>query len=179
MGRLFAGQRGLLQVSLEMMRSVGRPDLAVAAFASLVAAAVAAAIHGSSPFAHGAWLVAYLALVGFLAQALLGAGQSALLTRSTLPPLSREVRLARTALWSLGVVAVPLGVLSETRLLVVIGSVTLIAALISFWISIRQTLSPTQAGWLSRAYGRPSRGIDGKRSYRHGSSLGPSMGVKP
>ena len=135
-----------------MRRSFGRPDLAVAAFGSLVAAVVAAAIHGSSPFAHGAWLVAYLALVGFLAQALLGAGQSALLTRNTLSRLSREVRVAQTALWSLGVVTVPLGVLSETRLLVVIGSVSLIAALISFWISIRRTLAPTKAGWLPRAY---------------------------
>ena len=43
-------------------------------------------IHASSPFAHGAWLVAYLALVGFLAQALLGAGQSALLTEALCPP---------------------------------------------------------------------------------------------
>jgi hypothetical protein len=135
-----------------MLRSVGRPDLAVAAFGSLVAAAIATAIHASSPIAHGAWLVAYLALVGFLAQALLGAGQTALLVKTTSSPLSRPVRLTQAGLWNLGVVAVALGVLSETRLLVVIGSVSLLAALISFWISIRQALASTQAGWLSRAY---------------------------
>jgi hypothetical protein len=124
------------------MPTITRPDLAAAALASLVAAAVAFAIGLLDPFDHGAWLVAYLVLVGFAAQLLLGLGQTALLAQS-LPEPSRSVRLTQTFLWNLGVVAVPLGVVAEARLAVVGGSVSLLAALDSFRTSAH--LAPTPA----------------------------------
>jgi hypothetical protein len=87
-----------------------RPDLAAAAFASLAGAAVALALRIADPFPHGTWLVAYLILVGFLAQLLLGLGQTALLSANgfAAPPL--RVRVWQTVLWNLGVVPVHAGV---------------------------------------------------------------------
>jgi hypothetical protein len=128
-----------------------RPDLIAAALASLTAAAIALTIRISEPFDHGTWLVAYLVLVGFLAQLLLGLGQAALLAAGGLPAPARGVRLAQAALWNLGVIAVPLGVLADSRLAVVAGSVSLLASLVSFWKTVRPTLPgsarPARLGW--------------------------------
>ena len=55
------------------------------AAASLVAAASVAVLRATQPFEHGIWLVAYLFLVGFLAQLLLGRGQAALLSVPACP----------------------------------------------------------------------------------------------
>jgi hypothetical protein len=120
-----------------MTREPARPGLYVAALASLAAALVALVVRTAEPFEHGAWLVAYLVLVGFLAQLLLGRGQAALLSSGDLPAPSRTKRLAQTVLWNLGVVAVPLGVLAETRLAVVVGSLSLLAALASSSMTVR------------------------------------------
>ena len=118
-----------------------RPDLQAAALASLAAALVALVVRMAEPFEHGAWLVAYLVLVGFLAQLLLGRGQAALLSSGDLPVPSRSKRLAQVALWNLGVLAVPFGVLVETRLAVVVGSISLLAALASLWMTVRPIVS--------------------------------------
>ena len=132
-----------------------RPDLQAAALASLAAALVALVVRIAEPFEHGAWLVAYLVLVGFLAQLLLGRGQAALLSSGDLPVPSRSKRLAQVALWNLGVLAVPLGVLVETRLAVVVGSVSLLAALASFWMTVRPVIVSETAhrSRLASAYG--------------------------
>lgn len=129
-----------------------RPDLTAAALVSLIAAAVAIAVLVADPFDHGGWLVAYLVLVGFLAQLLLGRGQAALLSAGGLPLPLRGARLAQPLLWNLGVVAVPVGVLAETRVAVVAGSVSLIAALLSLWNTVRHVLPgagarPSRLGW--------------------------------
>jgi hypothetical protein len=58
------------------------PLFAACASLSLVAAVVAAVARAFEPFAHGIWLVAYLCLVGFLAQLLLGRCQAMLLAAS-------------------------------------------------------------------------------------------------
>ncbi len=154
MARLRPDQRRLLQATSQrgLTRRQARPDLKAAALASLVAAAVAIAVLVSEPFAHGTWLVAYLLLVGFFAQLLLGRGRAALLSAGGLAEPPRGVRLAQALLWNLGVVAVPVGVLGETRLAVVIGSVSLIAALASLWKSVHPVLTAAVArrdrlGW--------------------------------
>jgi hypothetical protein len=128
-----------------------RRDLLTGGFVSLVATIIAAAIFIFSPFAHGGWLIAYLGLVGFAAQVLLGAGQAALLAASASPSPSPGARLAQAGFWNVGVVAVPAGVLTETRALVVAGSVSLTAALISFLWSVRPSLGPGRT-WLTRSY---------------------------
>jgi hypothetical protein len=133
------------------MPTTTRPDLVAAAFASLAAAGVALLIRLAEPFEHGIWLVAYLVLVGFLAQFLLGFGQTALLSVDDLGAPPRQVRLAEAGLWNLGVIAVPAGVLADTRLAVVVGSISLLAALASFWATARPALPggnhPARWGW--------------------------------
>lgn len=124
-----------------MSERPARPELQAAALASLAAALVALVVRMAEPFEHAAWLVAYLVLVGFLAQLLLGRGQAALLSAGDLPVPSRRKRLAQTVLWNLGVVAVPLGVLTEARLAVVVGSVSLLTALESLWMTVRPILA--------------------------------------
>jgi hypothetical protein len=102
----------------------------------LCAAAVAAAARVATPFDHGIWLVAYLFLVGFVAQALLAAGQDALYRRAGSSPTTSRMRV-ETVLWNLGVVAVPAGVLADARIAVVLGSCSLLAALAAFARSLR------------------------------------------
>jgi hypothetical protein len=129
-----------------------RADLTAAALTSLATAAVALAIRVLEPFDHGTWLVAYLVLVGFLAQLLLGRGQAGLVAGGGLPPPPRGVRLAQALLWNFGVITVPVGVLAETRLAVMVGSVSLLVALASLWETARPALPgsdarPTRRGW--------------------------------
>jgi len=129
-----------------------RPDLTAAALTSLAAAALALALRFLEPFDHGTWLVAYLFLVGFLAQLLLGRGQAALLSAGGLPAPRRGVRLAQALLWNFGVIAVPTGVLADARLAVVVGSISLLAALGLLWETARPMLPgsdarPTRSGW--------------------------------
>jgi hypothetical protein len=128
--------------------------LIAAPLASLGAAAVALVIRIVAPFEHGVWLVAYLVLVGFLAQLLLGCGQTALLSAGGLSIPPRRVRVAQALLWNLGVVAVPVGVLAESRLAVVAGSVSLIAALTSLGMSARVPLATAlgRRSWLGWGY---------------------------
>jgi hypothetical protein len=101
---------------------------------------LAAAVRAIAPFAHGIWLVAYLFLVGFLAQLLLGRCQAMLRagrrTRTDAPPIR-----AQAALWNCGVVAVPLGVLLDARLFVVLGSLALLTSLAAFWQAYRSLRS--------------------------------------
>jgi hypothetical protein len=120
---------------------LARPDLDHLATASLVAAASVAVLRATDPFDHGIWLVAYLFLVGFLAQLLLGRGQAALLANASLSGPPPAVRKAELVLWNFGVAIVPLGVLVETRLAVVWGTACLLGALYSFWSSARWALA--------------------------------------
>jgi hypothetical protein len=101
---------------------------AMCASLSLAAAVLAAAARAIEPFAHGIWLVAYLFLVGFLAQLLLARCQAMLLAAG---PDSPPIR-AQAALWNAAVVAVPLGVLVGARLFVVLGSLALLTSLTAF-----------------------------------------------
>ena len=128
------------------------PNLTAGALAAFVAAIVAIAVHAAEPFAHGGWFIAYLLLVGFLAQLLLGVGQGRLLRAEALPSVPHRIRLAQALLWNVGVVAVPVGVLGEARVAVVAGSVSLAGAL--FLLRI-----PFAMYWPGRA--RPRAGWPG------------------
>lgn len=110
--------------------------------ASLAAAAIVAVARAARPLDHGVWLVAYLFLVGFLAQFLLGRGQVALLTETGRPMPPRGTRAIQALLWNAGVVLVPTGVLLDARLFIVIGAATLLLALGSFYRSVADALAP-------------------------------------
>lgn len=99
--------------------------------ASLAAAGVVAGVRLATPFDHGSWLVAYLFLVGFAAQALLNAGQARLRTIGGRTPGSSPGVAVQLALWNAGVLAVPLGVFLDARLVIVLGAVALLTALLS------------------------------------------------
>lgn len=107
----------------------------------LGAAAAAAAVRIATPFDHGIWLVAYLLLVGFLAQALLVAGQDRLYRRARSSPTHGRLRV-ETTLWNLGVAAVPVGVLVDARIAVALGSCALLAALAVFARSLEASPGP-------------------------------------
>lgn len=112
------------------------------AASSLLAAAVATLIATLDPFDHGAWLVAYLFLVGFLAQVLLDRGQVAVLGgRSPRPQVGLQA-----VLWNAGVVFVPVGVLVEMRIFVVIGGLSLLAALWLFLQTARRAHPAADGG---------------------------------
>jgi len=108
----------------------------IAALVSLLASALVAIAFALDRFDHGIWLVAYLFLVGFAAQLLLGRGQAALVAAGTAADAAVGLEVI---LWTAGVVLVPVGVLVEARLPVVIGGLTLLAALSCFARSAGET----------------------------------------
>lgn len=126
-----------------LTRRVHSPFAWCASFC-LAAALVAAVARAIEPFSHGIWLVAYLFLVGFLAQLLLARGQTTVLAAAaqldTDPPIG-----AQATLWNAGVVSVPLGVLVGARVFVLIGSVALLTALAAFWRASRPRRSASGA----------------------------------
>lgn len=109
-------------------RAHARLVFVATAGAMIIAGGSVAAIDGASPFAHGAWLTAYLVLVGGVAQLLLGIGSLAL----PQPTGSVALKRAQVGLWNAGTLAVAAGVLSDLFGLVVAGSAVVAAALACF-----------------------------------------------
>jgi hypothetical protein len=112
----------------------GRSPLVRLATLSLLGSVVVAGVALLWPFPHAAWLVAYLFLVGFLAQALLERGQAALVG----PRATAKVPM-QAAFWNAGVIAVPIGVFTDARLWVVLGGLSLLVGLVSFWRTMRRS----------------------------------------
>ncbi|MQA73742.1 MAG: hypothetical protein GEU88_05255 [Solirubrobacterales bacterium] len=101
----------------------------------ITAGGIVAAVNSAVPFERGSWLAAYLVLVGGVSQVILGAGGLAL---HACEP--RERLIARQlALWNLGSLAVPLGVLTDAAAVVSAGSAALLAALALFAAGARTT----------------------------------------
>jgi len=115
-----------------------------------VAAGIVAVANAVVPFAHGWWLVAFLALVGGLSQSLLGRGLSVLVARTGARRTVESTTWAQLALWNVGVVFVAMADLAAAPAGVLIGSVLLLAALGLFAVALRRTVatavSPMPAG---------------------------------
>lgn len=94
----------------------------------IVVGGAVAAVNSAAPFDHGSWLAAYLVLVGGVSQILLGVGRTAL--PAPRPPLA--LHRAPLALWNLGSLVVPAGVLADLAPMVTVGSVALLAGLVLF-----------------------------------------------
>jgi hypothetical protein len=118
-----------------------------AAAISLLASGLAAAAYAFEPFEHGRWLVAYLFLVGFAAQALLARGQEKLQFRAS-PDIAARI-CAQTVLWNVGVILVPAGVMIDARLPVLVGGIALLLSLVGF--ARTAAASPRVSGELSRS----------------------------
>lgn len=108
--------------------------------AAALAAFVAAVRRTVEPLDHGIWLVSYLFLVGSVAQYLLSRGQNSIALGTP-----RSVLRTEALLWGAGVVAVPLGVFCDSRLLVIVGSVPLLAALFLFHRATTGSAEPRSA----------------------------------
>jgi hypothetical protein len=80
-------------------------------------------------------------LVGGAAQLLLGLGQRAL-ARMTSDARARRAPARQAALWNACTLLVPLGVLTATRLPVVVGSIALLAALSGVTLDVRRAAAP-------------------------------------
>lgn len=96
--------------------------------AMIVAAGIVSAVHELTPFARGSWLVAYLVLVGGVAQALLAFGPR--WAGAVATPAAR--RWAGTWLWVAGSLLVPAGRLAGLAPLTIAGSIALLAALAGY-----------------------------------------------
>jgi hypothetical protein len=112
-------------------RSTGAFLAAAGSF--IVTGGIVAAVDSATPFGHGAWLAAYLVLVGGVSQVTLGPGRLAL----GLPRQPPRVTRAQLVLWNAGGVLVPAGVLASMPGIVTAGSVALLAALALFATGIR------------------------------------------
>lgn len=107
----------------------------------LIAALTVAVVRTFTYFDNGIWLVAYLLLVGFLAQYLLGEVQSEVTggpdgggptegeRGSMVPP---EIVRLESLLWNAGSVLVPLSVMAGGKAGVIVGSIGLALALVLF-----------------------------------------------
>jgi hypothetical protein len=93
--------------------------------ASVVGGGLASAATALAPTEHTAWAVAYLVLVGGVAQVGLGVAQI-LFSR---PGGSGVATLSELALWNVGNAAVLAGVLAATAVLVDLGGALLVVAL--------------------------------------------------
>lgn len=116
--------------------------------AFVVAGGLVAAVDSAAPFAHGAWLAAYLVLVGGVAQLVLGLGRLALPGREPSPRLRR----AQATLWSIGSLVVPAGVLGDVLAVVLLGSVVLLVALGGFAAGTGMGDAPARARGRTLAY---------------------------
>jgi hypothetical protein len=112
--------------------------------AFLIAGAGVAAWNAVQSLEHGWWLASFLALVGGVAQVLLGAGQRTVAQPSALA-VARHATIRQAALWNTGTLLVPIGVLTDLRLPVVLGSVALLWALVRLASDLRRSNPrPTQ-----------------------------------
>lgn len=124
------------------------------ALAFLLAAALAAALRTTTPFEHGWWLVAYLALVGGLAQLLLAPGRASGLSRVGAAHPPRAWLWCELALWNVGTLVVPVGVFTDGASAVLGGSIVLLTALVLYAAGLRRAARKARRsarGW-ERAY---------------------------
>lgn len=121
----------------------GPPALLWPAAAFLAVTAIVTIIRAATYFESGIWLIAFLLLVGVVAQILLALGQAALRPEGT---ASGRI-LTEAWLWNLGTVLVPLGTLTDGKAGVVIGSLLLLAALVLFARSALEATSGAQPLW--------------------------------
>lgn len=95
------------------------------------------------PFAHGWWLVAYLSLVGGVAQLILAPGVVALARIRDPRTYDLSHSMLELLLWNVGTIIVAVADLMGRPVGVLVGSVLLIAALFLFTLELRTTLRRT------------------------------------
>lgn len=96
--------------------------------ASIIAGGLVAAVTRPTGFEEGAWVAAFLVLVGGVAQILAGAGQAGLVVEAP----SRQTLAIELVTWNVGCAATILGTLLANPAVTSLGGVVLIASLAVF-----------------------------------------------
>ena len=131
------------------------PGFGCIAGGGLVAAAIAPA-----PTEHGAWAVAYLVLVGGIAQLALGAGQALLAVRTPSPATIRTQVVG----WNAGNAVVIAGTLANLTVLTGLGAAVLVVVLALFVFGVRGGAAGNGTGDSPDAARRPDWLLHGFRT---------------
>ena len=123
----------------------GGVAFAAVGVACVVAGGLISAIAASSPSENSSWAVAYLVLVGGVAQVAVGVGQSRLAARR----LSPSFLLAEFLTWNVGNTAVIVGQLLGYQFVVDAGGVVLASSLVLLLAGARGALP--SAAWERRS----------------------------
>lgn len=99
------------------------------------------------PIDRGWWLVAYLTLVGGLAQVALGGGLAVLARATGGRPYGPATLRAQLALYNLGVVLVAVADMAAAPLGVLAGSIVLIVALGLYAAALQHVVDSGQRAW--------------------------------
>ncbi len=120
----------------------------------LVAAAATALIGELAGWDRAGWAALHLALLGGVSQLVIGVSQFFVTAFLATTPPARRVTGSEVAGWSLGSLAVALGVAIESDLLVITGAVVLLATLALYLAVLRNLArgSLQKAPWASRWY---------------------------
>ncbi|WP_116199971.1 hypothetical protein [Amycolatopsis circi] len=113
-----------------------------------IAGGLASAVIAPHPTPHGAWAVAYLVLVGGIAQLGLGIGQA--LLAPTVP--ARRLVGAQVAAWNFGNAAVLAGTLSGATPVVDVGGAVLVIGLALLVLGVRGGSPDGRARWLRHGF---------------------------
>lgn len=117
---------------------MAEPAFVLCASAFVLAAAVIGLVNARTPITHGLWLATYLALVGGMAQILLGSGLFILMRHADVAQPGLRHATAELVLWNAGTVAVAVADLAGSPRGVLAGSVLLAVALALFFGEIRR-----------------------------------------
>ncbi|WP_134661733.1 MULTISPECIES: hypothetical protein [unclassified Amycolatopsis] len=129
-------------------RTAAAAPFAVLGLGCAIAGGLASAVIAPQPTPHGAWAVAYLVLVGEIAQLGLGIGQA--LLAPALP--SRRLVVAQVAAWNLGNAAVLCGTLSGVTPVVDVGGAVLVVGLALLVLGVRGSSPDGRARWVRHGF---------------------------
>ncbi len=129
-------------------RTAAAAPFAVLGLGCAIAGGLASAAIAPQPTPHGAWAVAYLVLVGGIAQLGLGIGQA--LLAPALP--SRRLVAAQVAAWNLGNAAVLGGTLFEMTPVVDAGGAVLVVGLALLVLGVRGSSPDGRARWIRHGF---------------------------
>lgn len=112
----------------------------------IVAGGLVAAVTRPTGFEQGAWVAAFLVLVGGVAQILVGGGQAALVADAP----SRTTLAVELATWNIACAATVIGTLIASPPLTTVGGAALIASLVVFLVAVLR--HGARPGWARTVY---------------------------